>query len=70
MSQSWQDGKVLRIDPKRMECEAYEGGGGPSQLPPAGTAALALTKDDNRFALDDRTEAHLPGRPVRRRLNA
>jgi hypothetical protein len=31
MSHSWQGDKALRIDTKRTEYEANEGGGGPSQ---------------------------------------
>jgi len=31
MSHSWQGDKALRIDTKQTECEANEGGGGPSQ---------------------------------------
>jgi hypothetical protein len=68
MSQSWQGDKALRIDPKRTECEANEGGRGSSQSygpcrPPAHRAGI--DEDDNRFALDDRTDAHLPaGRSV------
>jgi hypothetical protein len=62
MSHSWQGDKALRIDTKRTECEANEGAAGPSQSygpcrPPSHTG---IDKDDNRFALDDRTEAHLP----------
>ena len=71
MSHSWQGDKALRIDPKRTECEANEGGGGPSQytLPPAGTAALASTRTTSvsRLTIGPRPT---PLRPVRRRRHA
>jgi hypothetical protein len=68
MSRSWQGDKALRIDMKRTECEANVGGGGPGQsygrCRPRHSRA-GIDKDDYRFALDDRTEAHLPaGRSV------
>ena len=68
MSHSWQGDKALRIDTKRTECEANEGAAGPSQSygprRPRHSHA-GSDKDDNRFALDDRTEALLPaGRSV------
>ena len=62
MGHSWQGDKALRIDTKRTECEANEDGRGPSQsyaLAARRHSRAGIDKDDNRFALDDRTEAHL-----------